>query len=502
MLIRCGAKRRELAVPAAVNVNGRNRFARYHEFSDADDSQELQKAEPPRQSQKPIVKKTVSQLIRKFNLENAVLVTGTSSWSFNTVTLQLHCMYRWSLLTQVRQEVWQVYCAELEDGAILFCFEPEGHGTPSQHQARLSTGVQVKAFQNMHSLKPLDFPIWEIGVMTDTPRDTAAANVDEIGAERQNGASTAAISAPADSQEAPQADTNPYLAHMSTAAADRAKDVAESASTSGQTAAAQLDPKTADTGKTAADAASTSGPQTNTGSSGKPLGVDSSNGAASSATLNLAAPHSHQQPSLNGRDTVSTAVPNRVLQYAASATHPLRKRKAPTQPIQTNLTRQCCVWHESGVPTQTQLKYLNIESSEDPYSLETTTDLHSTPADSSAESAATAKVFSSPVGQHCMELLRPILQLVLRCWRALPYRLRRILQCWRQQQRKPPAVHASPIIRQHITAADPMQAIEGSTFDVSTGTQENQCVLLASGQIVSTCNKSMLPLHILHCCAA
>ena len=62
---------------------------------------------------------------------------------------------------------------------------------------------------------------------------------------------------------------------------------------------------------------------------------------------------------------------------------------------------------------------------------------------------------------------RPIHRLLLQIWRLLPLWLRSRLRG--PQQRQPPAVHASPIVAQHIMAVIRSQAVEGSTYDLETG---------------------------------
>lgn len=68
---------------------------------------------------------------------------------------------------------------------------------------------------------------------------------------------------------------------------------------------------------------------------------------------------------------------------------------------------------------------------------------------------------------------RPIHQLFLRIWRLLPYWLRSRFHG--PQQRQPPDVHASRIVTQHTMAADRTQAVEGSTYDLESGTRLLSC---------------------------
>ena len=69
---------------------------------------------------------------------------------------------------------------------------------------------------------------------------------------------------------------------------------------------------------------------------------------------------------------------------------------------------------------------------------------------------------------------RPIQQLLLRIWRLLPYWIR---SRFHNQQRQEPAVHASRILSQHMLASARDEAVEGSTWDVSTGIDQDRPIV-------------------------
>ena len=133
----------------------------------------------------------------------------------------------------------------------------------------------------------------------------------------------------------------------------------------------------------------------------------------------------------------------------------------------------CYKWHEAGPPTRT---LLSAPHSKAPPTADDEAD--SDTEDATASEALTAEHDVFPTRRQLQELsekaaqssvlvfLRPVLRLAVGLWRLLPYWVRHLLRSGRG--RRPPALHASPMLSEHIRSGR-RDAVPGSSFNPASG---------------------------------
>ena len=130
----------------------------------------------------------------------------------------------------------------------------------------------------------------------------------------------------------------------------------------------------------------------------------------------------------------------------------------------------CYMWHEARPPTSVLLTAPQSKSqttAEDEAESEAEAAEVTTADDDTFPSRTQLLNMPNPaVHSGTLALLQPILQLVLKLWRCLPYWFRRLLQP--SNRRSIPELHASPVLAEHIRS-DRRDAVPGSSFNFASG---------------------------------
>lgn len=132
----------------------------------------------------------------------------------------------------------------------------------------------------------------------------------------------------------------------------------------------------------------------------------------------------------------------------------------------------CYQWHMVGPPIQILLTHTQPQvtandeeaelDNEDTAAAESSSDAHNSfPTRSQLPSIPDDDILYGRLG-----LLTPVLRVALQLWRSFPFWLRRVLQFGRKA--KGPALHASPILAQHIRTGRRTE-VPGSSFKPATG---------------------------------
>ena len=317
------------------------------------------------------------------------------------------------------------------NGSVLFQFKPTSQAASEKavvtywKQQRLLTKLrQIATGRNVH--EQLDFQLWESASIVDGPSSNFALATDSPDAQQSH-----------DRQNGTVADVG-----------DESSTIVLQAGWNGDSLPQQ--------------SASSNGGTEPSVSQGSSESYEQPAMAGQDAFANLPDPSDrqlslHQKPSLL-RKPVRPAAPE---PRSLTSRHDL-----PSYSGRQDARVPCYLWHESGLPKRVDLRRFATGTYEETDDTVSTADSQSPSADSTS-SSSTYQAEQARSARSVHNLLEPVRQCILWLWRLLPYWMRKFMTS--SQQRRPPVVHASPIISAHVMAASPFRKVEGSSYNLSTG---------------------------------